>query len=141
MPATVQTAGTLALTFDSEVYSCQIISASWAFVGEEIYTGCSPTDGAAEAGRAGDGATWELTLEVLHDWTDTGLSFVLLTATPGEQVAYVLDLDTEAATQARTYTGDALVPRVSEEWTAGTAERGTITIPVRTRAAARYTAP
>lgn len=141
MPATVTTAGTLTLTFDGNQYSCQIISAAWSFVGEEIYTGCSPTDGAAEAGRAGDGATWELQLEVLHDWTTTGLSFVLLTATAGEVVEYTLDLDTETATVARSYTGDAVVPRVAEEWTAGTPERGTITIPVRTRTAARYTAP
>lgn len=141
MPATVQTAGTLTLTFDSETYSCQIISAAWAFVGEEIYTGCSPTDGAAEAGRAGDGATWELTLEVLHDWSTTGLSFVLLTGTPGEVVTYDLTLDADTAAQARKYVGDAVVPRVAEEWSAGNPERGQIVIPVRTRVASRYTAP
>lgn len=141
MPATVTTAGTLSFVLDGDTYSCQIIAVGWSFVGEDVYTGCSPADGAATAGRSGDGATYELSVEVLHDWTSTGLSFVLLTGTPGEAVTYTLLLDTEGSgTYARSYTGTALIPRVLEEWTAGDTERGTITIPVRTRTAARYTA-
>lgn len=139
MPALVRTAGTLELTFDGSAYSCQIISASWSFVGEKIYTGCSPTDGAALAGRDGDGAVWELTLDVLADWSATGLDYVLLSGNAGEEVAYVLELDATSATVGRKYSGNAVIPEVAEEWTAGTTERVTLVIPVRTRTIGRPT--
>jgi hypothetical protein len=134
MPATVRRAGTLTLTIDSEEYSCQLISVAWSFVGEEIYTACSPTDGAALVGRAGDGALYELTVQMLADYSDGALDEVMLTDTVGEKLDYDLVMDSEGdGTWSRRYQGDLLVPHVLEEWEAGTIQRNTLTFPVLTR--------
>lgn len=139
MPATVRRSGTLSLTIDSVAYSCQVKGISWSFVGTEIYTGCSPADGAALAGRSGDGAVFELTVDLLADFSSGSLDLAMLTGTVGEELAYTLLLDTEGdGTYARTYSGNLLVPHVLEEWEAGTVEELTLTFPVLSRTAALY---
>jgi len=141
MPATVRRAGTLSLTVNSVAYSCQVTAVRWSYVGQLIHTGCSPADGAARVGRGGDGALYELTVEMLADFSSGSLDLAMLTDTVGEELAYTLLLDTEGSgTYARTYSGDLLVPHILEEWQAGEIERLTITFPVLTRTAGTYTA-
>lgn len=140
MPATVRRAGTLSLTVNAVAYSCNVKGFQWAFVGTEIYTGCSPSDGAALTGRAGDGALYELTVDMLSDFSSGSLDLAMLTDTVGETLAYTLLVDTEGdGTYARTYSGNLLVPHVLESWEAGTVEEVTLTFPVLTRTAGTYT--
>lgn len=139
MPATVRRAGTLSLTIDSVAYSCQITGFRWQYVGELITTGCSPSDGDAEVGRGGDGALWELTVDMLAEWSSGGLDLAVLTGTVGEEVAYTLLADTEGdGTWARTYSGNLKIPNLGEEWRAGEIERVQIVFPVLSRTAALY---
>lgn len=147
-------ANQLILEIDAVNYECQIEEAHVTYPdatgGTKRYTGC-PEGEVTIPDPAAVGVAATLKLVGLHDWSDTGISWVLSEAY-GETVPFTLNLDSDkvAATegpsgtvpaQARHYTGTLKVPRVPDDWIARKAEDIDITCDCLTITRVRGLAP
>lgn len=81
------------------------------------------------------------TLSLLMDWSDSGWSWKMA-ALGNTLVSLVVNLDTDKPTQARSYTGTVLMPRIPESWIVREAQTGDLAVVWQTCVGpTRYVAP
>lgn len=120
----------LTLTVGGVAMECQLYQFSLTYAadeGEKIYTACP---GGVVTVPADDGRVATLSVGMLHDWADSGVSWELAGLAPASGIAFTLNADTDKPEQARTYTGTIDLPNIGEDWATRQVQRVELELPV-----------